>query len=474
MLIRLSATNFLSIDAPVEFSMLSSKESQHGGRLAMGDGLPGKILQTAALWGANASGKSNFCKVLQFAQWMVGHGTKPDASTTRRPFKMRESAKREPSRFEFDILVEMDGDGEVEQAFRYAFAVTDKEVVEESLIELRPASVRPYFSRRAVAGASEPEWTLDWWDRKAITDEDRLFAKFVARGTKANQLFLHEAMDRNLELLAPIFRWFRDQLVVIGPDDDFLTMDTQEPHRQELRTFAAGLLQSAGTGIDEIEAVQVPAATLGMPREIHDEVLDALKANNEGVIFRSPNGERFSVFRKDEELLTSRLVTYRTTTDGRKVQFELSEESDGTRRVFDLSPLFLDLENPACRKVYVIDEFDRSLHGELSRKLLLHYFASRCRDTRTQLIFTAHDLMLMDQSLLRRDEMWFVDRTSDGATTLSCLSEHKALRYDKDVRKAYLEGRFGGMPKIVEFPKRAGMRAMSVDEGQPKLPGFEG
>ena len=474
MLIRLSATNFLSIDAPVEFTMLSSKESQHGGRLAVGDGLPGKILQTAALWGANASGKSNFCKVLQFAQWMVSHGTKPDATTSRRPFKMREAAAKEPSRFEFDILVEMHGDGEREKAFRYAFAVTGKEIVEESLVELRSASVRPYFSRKAVEGGGEHEWRLDWWDKKAISDEDRLFAKFVARGTKANQLFLHEAMDRNLELLAPVFRWFRDQLVVVEPDDDFLTMDTQEPERGELREFAAGLLQAAGTGIEKIEALEVPAAALGMPAEIRDEVLDAIKADNEGVIFRSPDHGRFSVFRKDGELLASRLVTYRTTPDGRKVQFELSEESDGTRRVFDLSPLFLDLENPACRKVYVIDEFDRSLHGELSRKLLEHYFNSRSNDTRTQLIFTAHDLMLMDQSLLRRDEMWFVDRTPEGATKLSCLSEHKALRYDKDVRKAYLEGRFGGMPRIVEFPKRAGRRREAAGHAQPKLPGFEG
>jgi AAA15 family ATPase/GTPase len=168
---------------------------------------------------------------------------------------------------------------------------------------------------------------------------------------------------------------------------------------------------------------------MGMPSEVREKVLDAIKADNDGVILRSSDGGRFSVFRKDGELLTSRLVTYRTTAEGRRVQFELSEESDGTRRVFDLSPLFLDLEDSGCRKVYVIDEFDRSLHGELSRKLLEHYFAGRSKDTRTQLIFTAHDLILMDQSLLRRDEMWFVDRTPAGASKLSCLSEHKSLRY---------------------------------------------
>ncbi|MCB1065658.1 MAG: ATP-binding protein [Verrucomicrobiae bacterium] len=473
MLLRLSVTNFLSIDTPVEFSMLSSKETQHGGRLAVAEGLAGRILQTAAIWGGNASGKSNFCKVLQYAQWMVSHGTKPDASTSRRPFKLRKAAAREPSRFEFDILVESESEGDKEKAFRYTFAVTGREVVEESLVELRPASIRPYFSRKVVEGGGEPAWTLDWWERKNISEDERLFAKFVARGTKGNQLFLHEAMDRNLELLAPVFRWFRDQLVVVEPEDNFLTMDTEEPERGELREFAASLLRAAGTGIDEIEALQVPAAAIGMPTEVREKVLDAIKSDNEGVILRSPDHGRFSVFRKDGELLTSRLVTYRTTTEGLRVQFELSEESDGTRRVFDLSPLFLDLEDSGCRKVYVIDEFDRSLHGEMSRRLLEHYFDGRNKSTRAQLIFTAHDLFLMDQSLLRRDEMWFVDRSPDGATKLNCLSEHKSLRYDKDVRKAYLEGQFGGMPRIIDFPKRPKRKVNEDSVGQPKLPGFE-
>ncbi len=217
--------------------------------------------------------------------------------------------------------------------------------------------------------------------------------------------------------------------------------------------------------------MEVPAVAMGMPSEVREKVLDSIKDEDGGVIFRSEDGGRFSVFRKDGDLLTSRLVTFRKAADGRKVQFELSEESDGTRRVFDLSPLFLDLDHPDCRKVYVIDEFDRSLHGQLSRVLLEHYFASRTKDTRTQLIFTTHELMLMDQSLMRRDEMWFVDRTEAGSSTIARLSEHKDLRYDKDVRKAYLEGRFGGMPMVTDFPRRR--TVLRKDSGQPVLPGFD-
>lgn len=469
MLIRLAITNFLSIDATVEFTMVASKESQHASRVATGEGGVGKILQTAAIWGANASGKSNFCKALTFCKWMVEHGTKADGPTQRIPFKLRSSAVNEPSRFELDLLVATD---EGEKVFRYRFALTGREIVSESLVELRIASERPYFSRLVGKNGEETEWKLDFWERKSFTEEERMFAKFVARGTKPNQLFLHEAMDRNLSLLAPVFRWFRDQLVVMKPDDDFLTMDTQEPERAELRQYAAALLRAAGTGITEIEAVQVPAAAMGMPSEVRDEVLDSIKSENEGVIFRSVDGSRFSVFRKDGDLLTSRLVTYRNNAEGHRVMFELSEESDGTRRAFDLSPLFRDLDHPTCRKVYVIDEFDRSLHGQLSKAMLAHYYAGRIASTRTQLIFTTHDVMLMSQALLRRDEMWFVDRSEAGATKMTCLSERKELRYDKDIRKAYLEGLFGGLPKFEAFPRRMVGRGEG-DEVQPKLPGFE-
>jgi len=137
MLLRFHASNFQSIDAPVEFSMLASKESQHPDRVAEDDDLPARVLQAAAIWGANASGKSNFCRVLKYAQYLVVTGTRPDGPTGRAPFRLREEAASEPSRVEFDILVLMEGE---ERIFRYAFAVTAREVVEESLVELRTVS----------------------------------------------------------------------------------------------------------------------------------------------------------------------------------------------------------------------------------------------------------------------------------------------------------------------------------------------
>lgn len=452
MLARLSASNFLSIDAPIEFSMVASKESQHLDRVAEGDNMPARLLQTAAIWGGNASGKSNLCKVLKYAQYMVVTGTRPDGPTGRVPFRLREQATKEPSRFEFEILVE--GEDE-ERMFRYIFAVNAREVVEESLAEMRPVSDRVYFSRRSNAEDGEQVFSLDWWERRVVPEEERMFARFVAKGTKANQLFLHEAMDRNLALLAPVFRWFRDQLVVLEPDATSMSMEIEESNRQELRDYMVALLSHADTGITAMEAVEVPVASMGMPSNVQDDLLADMKDGDGGVLFRSPRGERFSVFRKDGELLASRIVTYRDSKEGKKVPFETSDESDGTLRLFDLAPVLHDLDAQECRRVYVIDELDRSMHTQLTEALLERYCGTRTKDTRTQLIFTTHDVLLMDQRLLRRDEMWFIERDKGGETQLECLSDYKAVRYDKDVRKAYLEGRFSGLPRIKPFGKRS-------------------
>jgi AAA15 family ATPase/GTPase len=101
------------------------------------------------------------------------------------------------------------------------------------------------------------------------------------------------------------------------------------------------------------------------------------------------------------------------------------------------------------KKVYVIDEVDRSLHTLLTHKLLDAYLATCSTETRTQLLLTTHDVLLMDQNLLRRDEMWVAERDASGNSSLMSFSEYKDIRYDKDIRKSYLQGRLGGIPRIL-------------------------
>ena len=166
-------------------------------------------------------------------------------------------------------------------------------------------------------------------------------------------------------------------------------------------------------------------------------------------LLTEPINERFVVTRKGGELIAKKLVAYHSKGDGTETKFEIRQESDGSQRVIDLLPAFLELSAQVSKKVYVIDEVDRSLHTLLTRRLLEVYLSNCSTETRTQLLMTTHDVLLMDQQLLRRDEMWVAERDSTGASSLLSFSEYKDVRYDKDIRKSYLQGRLGGIPRIL-------------------------
>ena len=102
----------------------------------------------------------------------------------------------------------------------------------------------------------------------------------------------------------------------------------------------------------------------------------------------------------------------------------------------------------SAKKVYVIDEFDRSLHPTLMEYLICQFLQSVGAGTRSQILFTTHNMQLLTQDIFRRDEMWLVRRDSDGVSDLVSFGDFKDIRFDKDIRKSYLEGRLGGIPHI--------------------------
>ena len=116
--------------------------------------------------------------------------------------------------------------------------------------------------------------------------------------------------------------------------------------------------------------------------------------------------------------------------------------------------------------VYVIDEVDRSLHTLLTRCLLEDYLASCGTNNRTQLLLTTHDVLLMDQRWMRRDEMWVTERDNSGASSLLSFSEYPDVRYDKDIRKSYLQGRLGGIPRILHTTAAKKRRSLRRPLGQ--------
>jgi uncharacterized protein len=206
---------------------------------------------------------------------------------------------------------------------------------------------------------------------------------------------------------------------------------------------------SSTRGIAHLGGKEIPFENIPLAEPLKTKLQENVKEGMTVRLLTEPINERFVVTRKGGILIAKKLVTYHPKADGTEAKFEIRQESDGSQRVIDLLPAFLELSAQVSQKVYVIDEVDRSLHTLLTRRLLETYLANCSTETRTQLLLTTHDVLLMDQQLLRRDEMWVAERDAAGASNPLSFSEYKDVRYDKDIRKSYLQGRLGGIPRIL-------------------------
>lgn len=193
-----------------------------------------------------------------------------------------------------------------------------------------------------------------------------------------------------------------------------------------------------------------------LPKVILDDVMERIKKNlteKEKRAFRM-SGRSDKVFfniesnGNDELKVTTIKLKHGTSL----FDFDFEDESDGTRRIFDLMDMLLMKDDDI---VYVVDELERSLHPKLTEHFL-KLFSERHKDHKIQLIFTTHEAAIMDQELFCRDEIWFIERDGDNNSKIYSLDRFKE-RYDKKLSKAYLEGRYGAIPVFNRFEFRKGV-----------------
>jgi uncharacterized protein len=446
MLIRLTLANFLSFRDETSFSMLATREKQHAERVYTDQKRDLKILPIAALYGANGSGKSNFYRLILFIRDLVlDPAQNPDDQIPIRPFRLDSVSEERPSRFSIEVLTH---DNSI---YRLTVAVTAKRVIEEKLELVGTTKDRLVYSRSADEG-----WTWGELHGESIAAEERDFLAFKARDTLPNQLFLGVLRGRSIRHVDPVIEWFRKGLQLMTPNTVFKQLEINLQKIAGLRQYCIAALRRADTGIASLARHDIPLNSIPLPENVGPDMEQMFRKVipvGNGMLMSTPDGDRFTLRHEEDGLHATRLTTVHRTKDGRKVEFFMSDESDGTQRFVDLLPAFYDLVQPDQPKVFVIDEIDRSLHTELTRSLLEAFLQSLTSHSRSQLIFTTHDVMLLDQEILRRDEIWFAEKDEDGNSKLVGLSDFKGVRADKDIRKSYLLGRFGGMPRILGLPR---------------------
>jgi len=430
MLLRFSVENWMSFRDKVTLDMVATREEQHADHIATIKKYGLKVLPVAVIYGANASGKSNLIKALRFAQQFITDPPKADTPIPIKPFLLGKDSTGHATTFRFDLLIE-------DTVYEYWFSLTTKRVTREGLKRINATSKETLFERNSEGD----NFKLS----KKIQEVDQQHFAFL--GTHENQLYLTNSVSQKLTEFKPVFNWIEKGIVIIRPDSRYMGMMEITSHHNPKFKEMSTRLRDLDTGISAMRHIDISTESI-FPKEVLVELATNLKEGQSLPLSPPISEDGIFLHKKNGKLTVRRLAPVHESESGKEILFSFADESDGTRRLLDVLPAFLSLEGGLTPSVFVIDELDRSLHSNLTRSLLEHYLGRRTDSSRSQLIFTTHDTQLMTQDIFRRDEIWITEREPDGASKLAAFSEFKDVRKDKDIRKSYLQGRLGGVPKI--------------------------
>lgn len=430
MLISFSVSNWRLFRDEVNFSMLATSEKQNKETVAEVSLIGAKVLPVAAIYGGNASGKTSLVKAVAFVQDFIVRGTLPGAPITVDPFALDKNFLEKPSCFKMQILVQ-------DKCYEFSFSVDGQKIHEERLVQILKKTEKELYSRNEQI----------FHFNTTLARDKRL--AFIAEGTRPNQLFLTNSVSQNIEqhsIFKSIYDWFKENLSIVMPESQFGSFERFMQETDPLSEKINQILPLLDMGITGLKFVEVDINSLGFSPVI----LQNLKSLDEKQYakFKNVFGDMVVVRNNKEGLIAEKLMTKHIMADGEVVNFNMRDESDGSKRCIDLLPIFIDLISGSASKTYLVDEIDRSLHTELFIQLLEFYLGYCESSKRSQLIFTTHNLLTMDQNLLRRDEMWATERNSKNYASLISFGDYKDIRKDKDIRKSYRQGRLGGIPKI--------------------------
>jgi AAA15 family ATPase/GTPase len=440
MLLRFSVGNFLSFKEAVEFKMAAGKAQKLSNHVAdLGDGK--RVLKGGFIFGANASGKSNLVRAMEFARTVIIYGSNI-VECSQKHFRIDSAYKDKPGVFHFDIYV----DGHY---YSYGFAISYKsaEIEEEWLYCLNDGESLIYERARDDDGKMRIEHNMLFKN-----DKDRmrfeLYAEDIDKDEMKKKTFLLDMVMRSshdsesYQAFRSVIKWFLN-LCVAHTYGRYLNHETLLKDDKQRLTFGR-LLKYFDTGIESISKSKKDFD------EVFSNVTDERKAaikedlgkesemGKESAVI-DVNGKRYEFALEEGELTVSEVAYNHGNPED---LFEYRDESDGTRRLFDLLPIYRYVFPDG---VFVFDEIDKSLHTKAVREFI-SLFYDITKEDRSQLIATTHDTNIFDLDFLRQDEIWLVERDRDHSSKLRSLSFYKPIADKEDAGRDYLVGRYGAVP----------------------------
>ncbi|RZU47922.1 hypothetical protein EV700_0890 [Fluviicoccus keumensis] len=412
MLVEFRTKNFRSLRDEQVLSLVASTDKTLLDTHALDTGLKAAphLLRSAVVYGANASGKSNLIKALQYMRGVVleSAAMQPGQTFDRlQPFKLDAASGSEPTEFEITFL--LDG-----VRYQYGFAMNTQRIVSEHLLVFKAFKPQRWFERRFDVESGKDIYEFG---------SGLKGAKHLWEGaTLPNMLFLSRAVNLNSEALLPVFDWFANRLVIINEQSPLspqfsMQMLKQDAPRRAIRDF----LRAADISIADIEVTTKQAM-------VHTINFDLATGKRE-----ESTGEQAV----DE-------VKFHHVTEHGNAVFDLMDESSGTRNLLFLTGPILDILNKGL--TLLVDELDTSLHTLLVQALVRLFHRPDVNTGGAQLIFTTHDTSLLDAyGLFRRDQVWFVEKRADQSTALYPLLDFSPRKHEA-LERGYLQGRYGALP----------------------------
>ena len=429
MLLEFSFANFRSFRGLTTLSMVAAKISSKYKELDINNVFKAdtklNLLKSKAIYGQNASGKSNIVKALVTFLMIVRHSVKSEEviSKLATPFQLSSANVEEPTFFQ--IILRASRKGEEDAAlYRYGFEVKDGKIVTEWLFGKTGREEVPFFTRQGMDIQVHGRFR-----------EAKKFAGLSRSGDneifRDNSLFLTAVSAMGGTFAKSITKIIGDITVVMGLEDPRSKSVLQEVLQdKEAKDSILALMRAADFDIENIESLDTDDNHQVPPDDMPDELKE--------------------LFRPGKIKKTPAFITQRSVfgPHGKKVDTMTADfdewESEGTKKLFYLSAFLLQTLKHG--DVLFIDEFDARLHPLLTKKIVQIFNFNDTNPKGAQLIFVTHDTNLLKANLLRRDQICFVNKDRFGVSTLRTLVEYKGVRNDASYDKDYLSGKYAAVP----------------------------
>lgn len=396
------------------------------------------LLRFAAIYGANSSGKSNFVAAIAFARRVVFDGISDNRAIARCYNRTDEKNKDKDTKFKFQFKLN-------KKVYTYYFGVSLKNRV--FTFEQLLCDDKIIFNRNLEK--KEFEINIKCKDLDKTKKVEMYFdtvqeinSVLFLKEMNSNKGNIYEGNDE-VNILNDIYNIFDKAIHIVTPKTRVGNGDVLFTEANKIEETLALF----GFDITKLMYVDESEENIfrGIPEEIVEDIMKEINKSlgdddgGEVAILNSSNGP-VKITYEEEKL---KFKTFRCV-HGENGEFSLKEESDGLRRLFDLIEIIL---NPKSGEIYIVDEIDRSLNSLLT-KAFIEYYLNTTEEQNSQLIITTHETRLLDLNILRKDEVWMFDK-KDGNTKITALTDYEGtIRSDVKLDAAYMDGRYGGTPRI--------------------------